>query len=710
MEGSNENLLSNPDKSLPLQYFVNRLYVAASRPKRRLIIVDSEEGFGKLWRFAQDDQVERKMLNRIKSPEIWQPLVELMTIGNAEDLTRESAGDPLENARAFEAEGLARQDAFLLKQAAQAYRSVGETAKAKECRARSLELEGHWLDAGDAFFEAGFAVPEGVRNLWRAGRQGWGRLRDKVSEFPNIRQETEFRWASALASQPKLQECKDLLALLAHRLAEDPAFADTGVSDGSWRTALSDLLQPFVEKHNSDVNKSDWVEIAKSLDKISARGLRIPPKPCAQIFFLADRFSEAVKLWEEAGNTKSNKDYQKAKAAIEPYPQRILSLSKLKLTDEIVRAYLENPQTDLSRDQANAVTDALYAARRFDTALDLAWRSSLPSTAVRICAGAIRDGDKILVTKSLHMAFNLLVEAQQWEPLINFASSLEFLPEKDWSEKPIKEFVDAEAEALQFTLVRSIARSEGLPNAQTHIQRQISDFLRRFLGIRGARWRGKIRLEEAGAAFERAGRFTDAISFYEAVRKERFSDEEREFAQRRWLACKRRQLGYERDLGAKVRADEIQKEMDKVMRSLGVKDLEEIENFPPLPQLAPHEIVPQELTGTENQEPVSPMPEPPVKTAPESLLAEKVTLTVGPFEIEASRKNRRCNIKHGDTMETAYIKMSEKTCGGEVEFKRINERSFDCDAWNLQVQFSEASRGALLMTFKNWGVTIRVLD
>jgi tetratricopeptide (TPR) repeat protein len=709
LEGADEDVLSDPDKSLPLQYFINRLYVAASRPKRRLIIVDTEVGFGKLWRFAQDEQVEHKMLNRIKSSKIWQPLVEGMTIGNPEDLTRESVGDPLENARAFEADGLARQDAFLLKQAAQAYRSGGDIAKAKECRALSLELEGQWLDAGEAFFEAGFAVPEGVRNLWRAGQAGWRRLRDKVSEFPNIRQETEFRWASALASQPKLQECKELLAILVRRIAEDPAFADACVADGSWRNALSDMLQPLIEKHNSEPNKGDWGEIATSLGKIRVRGLRIPPKPCAQVFFLADRFSEAVKLWEEAGTTTSI-DYQKAKAAIEPYPQRILSLSRLKLTDEIVKAYLENSQTDLSPDQANAVTDALYASRRLDAALGLAWRSALPTAAVRICARAIRDGDKPLAKQSLHMAFNLLVQAQQWEPLINFASSLEFIPEKNWSEKPIKEFVEAEADALQFTLVRSIARSEGLPNAQTHIQRQISDFLRRFLRVKDSSWRGRIRLEEAGAAFERAGRFTDAISFYEAVIKERFSDEEKEFARRRRLACKRRQMDYERGLSAKVRADEIQKEMDKVMRSLGIEDMEEIENFPTLSQLTPHEFILQDLTANLNQEPVSPLPESQEKPLPQSLLAEQVNLTIGPFKIEASRKNRRCNITHGETMETAYIKIGDKTCGGEVTFKRINDHSFDCSTWNLLVRFSEASQGALEVTFKNWGVTISVQE
>jgi len=187
-------------------------------------------------------------------------------------------------------------------------------------------------------------------------------------------------------------------------------------------------------------------------------------------------------------------------------------------------------------------------------------------------------------------------------------------------------------------------------------------------------------------------------------------DEEKEIARRRWLACKRRQMDYERGLNAKVRVDEIQKEMDKVMRSLGVKDMEEIEIFPPLSQLAPHEIVPHELTATVNQEPVSPLPDPQEKPVPQSPLAEQVDLAVGPFKITASRKNRRCNIMHEGTMETAYIKISEKTCGGEVTFNRVNEHSFDCGAWNLLVHFSKTSQGALQMTFKNWGVTVRISE
>lgn len=711
LEGDNVETLSDPDKSLPIQYFVNRLYVAASRPKRRLIVVDTEEGFANLWRFAQDEQIERQMLRRIKNGnEIWGSSIEGMTMGNPEDLTRDNAGDPLENARAFEADGLARQDAFLLRQASLAYRSAGDLAKARECRARAFEVEGQWFEAGETFFEAGFAVPEGVRNLWRAGRQGWARLGEKVSQHPQIRQETEFQWASIMvASQPKQTEVRDLLHRFARRLKDEPAFVDTCIGDSSWRNALSEVLQPLVKKRGSDLIKDDWLSIAASLDGIRARGLDLPAKPCAQVYFLASRFDEAVRLWEESGDTTSN-DYLRAKVATEPYPQRILSLSKIGLVEEIARNYLENPNVELIPEQASAVTDALRESNHLDEALNLAWRSALPSAALRLCAGAIRNGDRPFAIRALHTAFHAMVRQQQWDLLITFASSLEFIPEKDWNEKPLKEFVESEAETLQVTFVRSLARSEGLPNTPSHIQRQISDFLRRFIRVKEAYWRDRIQVQEAGAAFERAGRFTDAISFYEAIGKGSFLDAEKQFAHRRWLACKRRQKDYELSQNAQFKASEIKKEMDRVMQSLGIKSIEEIEEFPYLPYLILSEIVPKETAIPETQIKNHLQSKAQEKPAPQFPLAESLNLVVGAFKIDASRKNRRCNITHGETMETAFIKISEKICGGEVEFKHINEHSFDCTTWNLHVQMPQATHDALLMTFKELGVTIKIWE
>src|SRR4029077_5669324 len=39
----------NTETMLPLEYFMNRLYVAASRPKKRLFIVDTKEAIDNFW-------------------------------------------------------------------------------------------------------------------------------------------------------------------------------------------------------------------------------------------------------------------------------------------------------------------------------------------------------------------------------------------------------------------------------------------------------------------------------------------------------------------------------------------------------------------------------------------------------------------------------------------------------------------------------------
>ena len=126
----NSRLAENPDRSLPLQYFVNRLYVAVSRPKQRLVVVDTSEGFSRLWKCAQDEGFEAAMLARVKNGrEVWASVIEGMNIGKPEELGRQSAGDPLENAKSFEADGIARRDAFLLRQAATGISKRGRVAQ-----------------------------------------------------------------------------------------------------------------------------------------------------------------------------------------------------------------------------------------------------------------------------------------------------------------------------------------------------------------------------------------------------------------------------------------------------------------------------------------------------------------------------------------------------------------------------------------------------
>ncbi|MSR60354.1 MAG: hypothetical protein EXS05_22385 [Planctomycetaceae bacterium] len=629
-----------------------------------------------------------------------------MTIGNADDLTRESAGDPLENARAFEADGRARQDAFNLRQAAQAYRSAGDLAKAKECKARALEAEKKMLEAGQAYFDAGFAIPDGVRCLWRAGTSGRAQLCENTTQFPEVLHELEFEWARTIRTNAAAPVVAEILNRFAVQL-DQPAFAESCAADPAWREGLKELLKPLSKQRDAAIASETMNLLASSLQRIRQKGVAIPASESAQVFLSAGRYADAIAAWEECGEIKSNA-YLRAKAAVEPYPQRILSLAKLNEPEEIIKAHVAAPGVALSSEQAAGVVDAYCSLKQRPTAIDLAWNWTAAVPMCRIAADAIQSGAAPDAQRALQASVILLARQKQWEPLATFAATQRFTPTTEWNESIFREFVKAQLESLQVTLVRAMARSEGLLENPAHVQRQLSDFLKGYLRVKDGHWKPHLSVEEAGAAIERAGRFTDAISYYEAIGREGFSETERQFARRRWLVCKKRQLDHERSQGAKRKVNEIERELDRGLLALRIKSVEELGTYPKLPALQKPDAAHVEQVFGAGAGPLVPALAPSAGLDTESPLADHLTMTIGQFKIDLSRKNNRCNITHTSTMETGYIKIAERSCGGECEFSRVNDSRWQCVPWKLAVEFPTNSRDVLLIDFEECGVALQM--
>ena len=135
-------------------------------------------------------------------------------------------------------------------------------------------------------------------------------------------------------------------------------------------------------------------------------------------------------------------------------------------------------------------------------------------------------------------------------------------------------------------LLRHHTRSEALIKAPEGIQKQISNYLRKTLRVKEGQWRSHIAVAEAGAAIERGGRFTDALSFYEAVASDNsFSREERTFARIRWIVNKQRQMEHEISHGGSDKAKQIQYDIDQEKQALSVKSLEDLDLYPKLAKL-----------------------------------------------------------------------------------------------------------------------------
>lgn len=710
-------LAQKPDTSLPIQYFINRLYVAVSRAKQRLIIVDTQMGFNKLWTCALEEQALADLLARIRrGDQIWGGKVEGMIAGRAAGLTQDTVVNRLEIARSFESDGLARQDGFLLRQASQAYRGLGDMAKAQECRARALEAERNYLEAGEAFFDNGFTA-EGLRCLWRAGSPGWEKLANQYADRPGLSQEIEFQWAHGAAVHVGPTAADRLLAALNDRLA-DANFAESCVTDPTWRSVIGAVVKADFTADHPQFSIDLWQSMAGSLDRLRNRGLRPPEAPIAMVYYGAQRFKEAVALWEQAGETRS-REYGRAKAFSDPYPQNIASLTKIGLTAEVVAAYRAAKAVLLSPDQSQMVIDALRSSELQQEAFDLAWMMGLPGPMWALALDAWRKGDTHQISRAAVIAgIYGMVQHEQWESVSALTRDQRLQPTSEWNDPTMVQWLRPQMQDLQIACVRALARSRAFESAAVHHARPISEFLRNFLRIKGGRWRGHISIPEAGAAIEQTGRYADAVSFYEAVAQNTgFSEADRNFARLRWMLAQQRRAERELSQGSAQKAREIAGVLERAMKENGLTDLEHIDAVISLPALEKPLAVPApsitppaaSVTVRKAEAEVLPELERSPSTADESLAAhEHVLVQVGAIKIELSRPIGRINLTHTATMETAFIKRGERRCGGEVTFENLGDGVWRCPSWDLTVRFLEETGTGLALELTSDGVEIRI--
>lgn len=678
-------------RNLSLQYFVNRLYVAVSRPKQRLVIVDSEDGLDRLWRFACDESAEARVLEAIKNgKELWGDLVEGMSAGDPEDLLNDVATDPTENAKAFERDAHARHDSFLFRQAAQAYRSAGDSAKSRECRARALECDGQFREAGELFCQGGFEFPDGVRCLWRAGQSGWSQLAKLGHRKPEIRQEPEIQIAELLIASPNIGPTIQVLNDFAGRL-DEPAFADACAGVPQWRDSLGEVLRRLSTAKDQRIEIGEWKRLATALDRVRQRGVFPKSEDCGPVFFSAGRYADAVAAWDDAGSVRDAR-YNRAKAFAESYPQRIVPLANLKAWPEIAKAYRSAAEISLTSEQAGWVIMALLQEGDLRSAYQVGWNARCAEPLLKVAVEAFRRSELSLSRRALRGAVVGAVAQKNWDIVAMLLPPAEFRPEALKEDSEAQKWVADQLPDLRNWLVRALARRSDLAAAPPQFQRRWSDFLREYLRIRDRHWRTEITIEEAGAAIERAGRFTDAIAYYEALRTQKINESHKRFTKERLLVSRERQLRHEQAQRASGKSHQLERDLKQAMASLHIDSIAQLPEFPELPELGDLNETSEPSRDASSVNISSTLKRDTTELTVNTELPDRLEAAVGTFLFEVSRKIGRLNIKNNETMETAYLKCASRECGGEMAFKKINSEQWTCDQWKLTIRHGLHSR------------------
>ena len=652
------------DERLGLEYFMNNLYVAASRARRRLFVIDDRESRDGLWWFAADDQNLSQIIENLPQRGVWMDHAGMLMRGVPESFS-EDRDDPRAIAERFEKEGLSKEDSYLLKQASLQYTIAKMAPKAHECRAIACLFENRFKEAGENFQKAG-QVEKAIDAYWQ------GQLYADVTSCTVLSADfaklPRCRMSAFLTSTSHIvRECRSMLE---HILAQAGAIAElrTDLRSTLWKNAMQGAVQKSLDwkdKSKVDVSPEDAIALADLILQLERLGVHFEGALTVRLFFAAQKYEDVVK---RIGHDDGSDLYRDATA--------------LMLID------VAGPPRKYDSEQAKTVAEYYFRQGDYESASQL-YREVRDSERLLECLRLSAQRNFPAVDDNLKNTLTTLIDNAEWASMISLViNGRPLVATSDKWTRPICSALleKIRQERLIFkTVVPALAQSTDLSGADSKSQQVVSEFLAIHVisSSSGATWQDDLSREVAGAAIERAGKDIDALRFYENWGKSRVSSREKEYADRRWVVCKLRQATRTENDGQPKRARNMTLDAGKVMEKHGWSENDVPETFPDL-QFG---ISSRAIDAQESKE---------SQTAPPRHFGGKRL-------DEADQNDRRgrlgsltyrviaskgwINIEADDGLCARVLVRARKITSEDVAVNSLEEGRIECPDWNLLIQW-----------------------
>ncbi len=651
----------DPEQQLPFEYFFNRLYVAASRAKTQLVVVDSSSAFDAFWRFATDPDVVDRLAKQAREPEVWKDSFTFLVRGREESWSGQRI-DPREQGSEYATQGRRKRDPYLMRQAALAFRSAGDEIEAGRCLALAEEFEGRLSDAGNRYRDLGF-LNDAFRCYWQG--QQFVAICELAAKDAAYASRLESRAADFAARSGSKVEPTFLSEIL--RAASVKTWRTEATKDATWRQVLAKLAERLA---NAIEDKTiPWQEAFASFRQLTENGLQIPEQHLGSIAYAGGDYSTAIEIWERVGGT-DREEYRWAKARLTPFPGNIIWFNRLKQHEEVLaqwRAHRAGGQDLSVLDDATApaVTDAALVTGDLSLASELLAAKPDRERIEALFAAAAKKNDGPMLLSAALIAVRLFVKSGSWAAVVRAAENADFSELAKGAGGAARELLrggDGGAKILR-AAVEELARSPELATESPDRRGPIAEFLHRtFIGKGAAAGRHGLPPDVVGAAIERAGKIVDALQYYENLGRDPAASEEvKKFAMQRLVRNLERHAAYFRERGdeAQARERETRAKRGREVARLGDRQL------PDYPEL----VARSDAGG------------------PSEWMR-------GPFKFVLSRAYARLRIEHIQRFETVTVYAHERLLRGEAPFVRLDRAGGAADAWHLP----------------DWNMTIELMD
>lgn len=551
------------EAALPFEYFMNRLYVAASRAKNNLFIVDTEQGIEAIWRNRDLLNFDELLASYNRTTENQWKLEDLTLVEPGQDLSldlSEQGDSPFDIAQSFKHMGMLESSAYLLRLAAANYRRSNYENEASKCEALAYEYEDKLEKAGLVYVSLNMR-DEALRCLWRASA-----LANIASN--NLFANTIYQKAAIFEQQSADEEasfvqCREILDEIKGALGVDSSMF-VNEHRTQWSKIIDKLITTLLRSRNAGKevhDTSSWQAIYQDVAELTMVGLIPDGTPnLARLAFYATNYQHAVDIWEECSQN-NHRDYYFSLAKVTGHPGNIELFFKSDALAEIVAIAKKDDIAGLTGERIRRLVGYCLSHDKVKDALAIL-KINPEYTSIRELYQKARElCDTRLQGDILGLLIEVAVKENKWDDLISHYERQEATGEL--------------AEYANGLLVHELAYSQDFASAQRKKRERLGKYLRKLL-IESP-WCSLAKIRVAGTAIEKAHKIIDALEFYELIwssKKIPATPNEITFAKKRWL--KRKYL-----LGDLTNSPKHSKEADKLNDEWGLHiDINKLPTYP----------------------------------------------------------------------------------------------------------------------------------
>lgn len=539
-ENKGQNKKEEPDEeNMALKYLVSNAYVAITRAKRNLYILDSFST-DSFWSFAfsftddkkkkDEEKLQELMLQSLKDnrKSYWKPN-DLGYIGEGtaeKNINAEMSVKDIENSlNDMETTAVNSADVELLMQVASRYRERGKMQDAARCTAEAYQIQERYHEAGKEYKNAK-DDDKAVQCYWKViDKDGSLKAISSCSFCKSENNKVIFEACKTIIrGQCELQNISKILYYIVSKPEE--ATMDTK-DDERWLFIIREMLDmvpdtlrgskevvnKFILNYNNLCEANDTFKGA--VDLLTKIG---------NIAYNAGFSDKAMAYWEKSQSKPVA--YYKEKLKTAKYPETIAILPYTKDAGwkrKVITEYRENHNIPINNGQLDILVNAIMEEGTADD-----FKSIFAEMLVR--------------TSSKAQAYDVLEKASKKrvsynDKVLRSLIAAKYTDMRDWDALSLRKIYDDDIRQV-IKMLRDLKRirtpkfDNELP---TGSDRTIRDFMsKNFSGYKNSLWLLPI-IAEIGRKYESKHRFVDTLSFYEWALGQGFTEANLNKIRLRWI-------------------------------------------------------------------------------------------------------------------------------------------------------------------------------